>query len=62
MKGSDLKCSCGCGARDVQLDMELFQGERRNAAISWHCTNGHLNISGDRPGYDGFQQMRFPEK
>lgn len=58
MKGSDLKCDCGAGARDVALDMELVL---MNSAVSWHCTNGHLMISGSRPGHDGFQQERFPE-
>lgn len=58
MKGSDLRCDCGAGARDVALDMELVL---MNSAVSWHCTNGHLMISGSRPGHDGFQQERFPE-
>lgn len=54
MKGADLKCECGSGAVDVAPTLTLERG-----AVSWHCENGHLNISGDRPGYIGFQQQNF---
>jgi hypothetical protein len=55
MKGEDLECECGAGAIDVAPDLTLNE----MGAVSWHCSNGHLNISGTRPGRQGFQQARF---
>ncbi len=55
MKGADLECECGAGAIDVAPDLTLNE----MGAVSWHCANGHLNISGARPGHVGFQQLRL---
>ncbi len=59
MTGADLRCDCGAGAVDVAPDMELFPGEMANSALAWHCANGCHNISGHRPGHEGFQQERY---
>ncbi len=53
--GADLRCDCGAGAVDVAPTLLL----RPNASYQWHCSNGHTLISGCRPGFHGFQQMRF---
>ncbi len=55
MTGADLRCECGAGAIDMAPDFPLRDGW----SYQWHCANGHLHISGARPGFDGFQQMRF---
>jgi hypothetical protein len=55
VKGEDLECECGGGAIDVAPELTLNE----MGAVSWHCANGHLNISGHRPGHTGFQQMNF---
>lgn len=59
MKGSDLKCECGAGAVDVAPDYEFNAGPFKSMSHSWHCSNGHLNITGMRPGFVGIQQQRF---
>ena len=53
--GRNLMCECGEGAKDVAQDYEIAANE----AIQWTCHNGHIHISGARPGHKGFQQMRF---
>lgn len=55
VRGEDLECECGAGAIDVAPELTLAEV----GSVSWHCANGHLNISGARPGLVGFQQMRF---
>lgn len=56
LTGADLRCFCGGYARDVAGNIELAPA----TSYSWHCINGHHNISGHRPGYIGFQQEYYP--
>ena len=56
MKGRDLRCDCGAGAKDVAPDLEFDEDD---AAIQWTCQNSHLLISGWRDGFGKPQQMRF---
>jgi hypothetical protein len=46
MKGSDLRCpTCQASAIDVAHDLDM-DSLGLAWSVSWHCANGHLNISG----------------
>lgn len=55
MRGADLKCDCGQGARDIAPDYEL----EPMTSYEWTCLAGHLHISGWRELTGRWEQMRF---
>lgn len=58
VRGKDLKCECGAGAKDVAPDVEIEPG----SAVEWHCANGHLLISGYRPERQGSEAQEWAQQ